>query len=288
MNATTNATTNAVRVGARRGWIEMRNSLRAPDDLAYYVIGAAVFVVVMWLNRDNEIQGTGITAALLIFPGVLAFSTMFSASYGLATQVATEREDGTLLRAKSVPHGMRGYVVGQTTRGTLEVALNVLLLSVPATLLVPGLWGSAGPEGIAVMVAVLLLGLVACVPIGFAVGSVFRSPRAVGGWGMLVIAGLVYVSGVFFPISQIPGWAQVVGQLTPMYWMGLGLRGALLPDSAVAIELGQSWRTLEVFGVLGLWAVVGVVLAPVLLRRMARRESGSVVQAGREKQLQRV
>ena len=93
---------------------------------------------------------------------------------------------------------------------------------------------------------------------------------------------------MFFPISVIPGWAQVVGQLTPMYWMGLGLRQALLPDSVVAIEIGESWRTLEMFGVLGLWAAVGAVLAPVLLRRMARRESGSVVQAGREKQLQRV
>ncbi|HLT82976.1 MAG TPA: ABC transporter permease [Phototrophicaceae bacterium] len=283
-----NATTNAARAGARRGWIEFRNSMRAPEDVVYYVIGAAVFVAVMWFNRDNDVDGAGISSALLIFPGVLAFNTMFAASYGLATAVATEREDGTLLRAKSVPHGMRGYVVGQTTRVTLEVVFSLLLVTVPATLLVPGLWGSAGAGGLALMVAVLLLGLVACVPIGFAVGSVFRSPRAVGGWGMLVIAGLVFVSGVFFPISVIPGWAQVVGQLTPMYWMGLGLRQALLPDSVVAIEIGESWRTLEMFGVLGLWAAVGAVLAPVLLRRMARRESGSVVQAGREKQLQRV
>lgn len=282
------ATTNAARVGARRGWIEFRNSMRAPEDLVYYIVGASIFVAVLWFNRHNDVEGATISVALLIFPGVLAFNTMFSASYGLATAVATEREDGTLLRAKSVPHGMRGYVVGQTVRTLLEVAFTFVLLSVPATIIVPGLWGSAGAGGIALMAAVLLLGLVACVPIGFAVGSVFRSPRAVGGWGMLVIAGLVFVSGVFVPISQIPGWAQVVGQLTPMYWMGLGVRSALLPDTAVVIELGESWRTVETFAALGLWAAAGLVLAPVLLRRMARRESGSVVQAAREKQLQRV
>ena len=34
--------------------------------------------------------------------------------------------------------------------------------------------------------------------------------------------------------------------------------------------------------VLWAWAVVGALLAPVLLRRMARRQSGSQVQAARE------
>ncbi|MEE6280122.1 ABC transporter permease [Georgenia sp. MJ170] len=283
-----NPTSNAVRAGLRRGRTEFGKSIRAPEDLTYYAFGTAIFLVVMWLNRSNEIEGSGISLSLLLFPGVLAFTTVFAAAYGLATAVTTEREDGTLLRAKSVPHGMRGYVVGQTTRTTLEVSFNVLLLAVPATFLVPGLWDHLGVTGAVQLVGVLLLGLVACVPIGFVVGSVFKNPRSVGGWGMLVMGGLVYVSGVFFPLTQLPDWVQVVGQVTPLYWLGLGLRGAMLPDSAVAIEVGESWRTLEAFGVLGLWAVVGILVAPVLLRRMARRESGSSVAARREKQLQRV
>ena len=34
---------------------------------------------------------------------------------------------------------------------------------------------------------------------------------------------------------------------------------------------------------LGAWAVLGLVVAPIVLRRMARRESGSSVAARREK-----
>jgi ABC-2 type transport system permease protein len=37
------------------------------------------------------------------------------------------------------------------------------------------------------------------------------------------------------------------------------------------------------FAVLALWAVLGMVLAPILLRRMARRQSGSTVAAARER-----
>jgi ABC-2 type transport system permease protein len=35
--------------------------------------------------------------------------------------------------------------------------------------------------------------------------------------------------------------------------------------------------------VLGVWAVIGLLLAPILLRRMARRESGSTLAAARER-----
>jgi ABC-2 type transport system permease protein len=54
------------------------------------------------------------------------------------------------------------------------------------------------------------------------------------------------------------------------------------------VEIGHSWRHLETLGVLGAWATVGLILAPIVLRRMARRESGSRVADRREKMLQRV
>ena len=74
----------------------------------------------------------------------------------------------------------------------------------------------------------------------------------------------------------------------PIYWLGLGMRSALLPDSLVSVEIGDSWRHLETIGVLGVWAVAGLILAPIVLRRMARRESGSSVAERRHKAMQRV
>jgi ABC-2 type transport system permease protein len=61
----------------------------------------------------------------------------------------------------------------------------------------------------------------------------------------------------------------------------------MLPGYAAAVELGQSWRHLETVGVLGIWAIAGLVVAPIVLRRMARGESGSKVAAPREKAMQR-
>jgi ABC-2 type transport system permease protein len=104
----------------------------------------------------------------------------------------------------------------------------------------------------------------------------------------LPVLALIGISGIFYPVTALPGWLEFVAQLTPIYWLGLGMRSALLPGDAAAVEIGESWRQLETVGVLGVWAVLGLLVAPVVLRRMARRESGSGVAGRREKALQRI
>jgi ABC-2 type transport system permease protein len=99
---------------------------------------------------------------------------------------------------------------------------------------------------------------------------------------------MVTISGIFGPMDDLWEGVQLIAQVFPMYWLALGMRSAFLPDSAATYELGDSWRTLEVFGVLGAWAVVGLVVAPMVLRRMARRESGSLLETRKQEQLQRI
>ena len=66
------------------------------------------------------------------------------------------------------------------------------------------------------------------------------------------------------------------------------MRSALLPDAAAAAELGGSWRPVETTLVLLAWAVAGLALAPPILRRMARRESGSLMEQRRQRAMQRI
>jgi ABC-2 type transport system permease protein len=281
------ATGNAVACGLRRGRTEFMNSVRAGQDIAYYVIVSLIVLFVLWLNRNGTLPGTDVSVALFMLPGLLALQIVFSGAYGVATQLATEREDGTLLRLKSVPGGMTGYVVGQMLRTTMEIAFSMVILLIPASFFITGL-NANGLTGWMEALGYILLGLLAVLPLGFVIGSVFKNPRSVGGWGMLVMGAVIWVSGIFTPLAGMAGWVQVLGQLTPTYWLGLGLRSALLPEAAAAAEIDGSWRTLATVGLLLLWAIIGFLLAPPLLRRMARRESGSSVAARREKALQRV
>ncbi|PKW14255.1 ABC transporter permease [Saccharopolyspora spinosa] len=274
---------NAARTGLQRGWIEFRQTLTTPQDLWGYLFPTVILLVVMSFQRGSTVAGFSLGAMTL--PGALGMGIGFSGLITIAQQLTVEREDGTLLRAKATPDGMFGYLIGKITLIGCMSLVSLVILLVPGLVMFDGL--ATGVDTWLTLVWVLVLGLVATMPIGAIIGSLFANPRSLG-LIMLPMMGLIAISGIFYPITGYPEWLQWIAQVFPMYWLGLGMRSALLPDGMAAAEIGESWRHLETAGVLGLWAVVGLVVAPVVLRRMARRESGSSVAARREKAMQRV
>ena len=278
MNA---GTRHAVRLGARRGWTEFGQSLRSVQDQAGYLVLAGIMVGTLWVNRDDRVEGTSLLYPTVALPGILAALVAYSAVFNTAFALAMEREDGTLLRHRALPHGMQGYVTGQVVYQSLNLVPTLLVVLVPSALLFDG----AVPRGAGdwlTVAWVLALGLLATLPLGMVLGSVAPNAQKVGLWGLLPILGLTVISGVFFPLQALWGGAQVVAQAFPVYWIGLGLRSAFLPEAAAALEVSGSWRTGPMVLVLAAWAVAGLLVAPVVLRRMARRQSGSQVAAARD------
>lgn len=274
----------AVRIGAARGWTEFVQSLTRAEEYIFNVLICGVILVVLWFQRDHAIAGTSLPLATLALPGVVGMLLAFNATTGGAFVVAFEREDGTLLRARTVPHGIIGYLTGQAVRIPLNLAMCVLYILIPGLFLFDGLTGTNWLT----FIWVFVLGLLATLPLSMALGALSSNPRVAAQWLGLLGAGLAAISGIFYPITAMAAWLQSIAQVFPYYWLGLGMRSAMLPDEAKAVELDGSWRHLETVLVLGAWAVIGLLLAPVLLRRMARRESGARMQAGREKAAQRI
>ncbi|HWD63999.1 MAG TPA: ABC transporter permease [Solirubrobacteraceae bacterium] len=276
----------AVRLGLSRGWREFRQILLSPQDLAWYVLIAVVFVVVLFFQRHSTEKGTHVSLAFAVLPSILGMMVALGGLQGAASSLATEREDGTLLRAKAIPNGMIGYLTGRIVSICLATVLSLVIILVPGLFLIPKL-AATGLTGWLTFVWVLALGLLATLPWGAIIGSLAKSPASVLGLSMLPIIGITAISGIFYPIFALPGWVQGLAQGFPVYWLGLGVRSAFLPGSASAVEIGGSWRHLETVAVLGAWAVIGLVVAPIVLRRMARRESGSDMQARRQRAMQR-
>ncbi|SFA93115.1 ABC-2 type transport system permease protein [Amycolatopsis marina] len=281
-----NPTLNAIRAGITRGKIESRQMLTNSEDLGSTLVFTTIFIVVMVLMRGSTVPGTDFSLGTMTVPSVLGMSLVFSGVVGIAAGLSVDREDGTLLRAKAIPNGMRGYLVGRVVSSSAYAVGGLVLTLVPCLFLFDGL-ATGGLTSWLTLAWVLAVGLLATMPLGAIIGALMPSPRSMG-LVMLPFSILTAVSGIFYPITALPEWVQGFSQIFPIYWLGLGMRSALLPDSMAAVEIGESWRHLETLGVLGIWAVIGYALAPVVLRRMARRESGSAVAARREKALQQV
>jgi ABC-2 type transport system permease protein len=277
----------AVRAGLNHGWIELSHCFTMLED-AFEILPFPLISVVLLLALDakhTDLPGTHFPLGSTLLAGMLVANVSINGITGFGVRLAAEREDGTLLRAKATPNGMLGYLIGR-----IVVVSGTIMLTVVSLLIV----GLAPFSGLALgrtvtwltLAWVLALGLLATLSIGAVLGSLFRSVRSAP-VVMLGTFGLIGISGIFYPITRLPTWLQWVGQAFPLYWLGLGVRSALLPGNLAAVEIGHSWRHLATAGVLGAWAIAGLVLAPILLRRVARREAGSRVAARRERVLTR-
>jgi len=275
----------ALRAGLQRARIELRQQLTSAQDVWGTLFFPVLSLIVMYVLRDSRVPGTGFSLGTRSVPGVLGMNVVLGALTVLAMTLTMDREDGTLLRAKATPHGVPGYLTGRLLSRAATTVLGVLVLLLPAGFLFDGL-ELGGAQSWFTLAWVLALGLLAVLPWGAVAGASFGSAQSLGVLTVPVML-LMVISGVFYPVGAFPGWLQWIAQVFPVYWLGLGLRSALLPYGLGAAELGGSWRHLETAGVLAGWALAGLVVAPFVLRRMARRESGASVAARREKALQR-
>jgi ABC-2 type transport system permease protein len=276
---------HAMRVGLRGGWIECLQSLRSTQDQGYFLFTSFGVLAYLWIRRDDEVGDTGLLVPSVSLPSILGALIAFGVIIGPAYTLAMAREDGTLLRYKAIPHGLRGYFTGQLLSHSFGLVPQLLLILVPSFLLFDDVM-AGGAAGWLTVAWVLVLGLLATMPLGIIIGALVPSTQKVGTWGMLPVLVLTGISGIFYPIQQLWGWVQVIAQIFPVYWLGLGMRSAFLPDSAASEEIAGAWRTPETALVLAAWAAIGLVLAPIVLRRMSRRQSGTQVEAAREAALQ--
>jgi ABC-2 type transport system permease protein len=278
------AATGPVALGVRRGGIELRQILTYWPDLFQTLFFPAISILVLFLMRGHHVPGTAFSLGSLTLPSVIGMGFAMGGMLGVTGLIAVDREDGTLLRAKATPGGMTAYVISKIVYVSATQVAGLILTLVLGLIAFPGVRVSAA--GLATLVWVSVLGLLATIPIGVTLGSMLPNPRFIP-LVFFPLGAITAISGIFYPITHLAGWLQAVGQVFAVYWLGLGMRAALLPGFMKTVELNGSWRLPYVLLALALWSALGLAAAPPLLRRMARRESGSKVAARRERAMLR-
>lgn len=261
------------RAGLLRGGIELRHLLRNPKEMSGHLVNVVVALLLAGYI-SSKVPGTQVPLAHLTLAGFAAYLLFQIGLVNLPQILVTEREEGALLRLRATPGGIPAYLVAKSLLvvamafGTLVVLLGAAALLVDGPL-------PHGPGGWLTLLWVSALGLLAVVPLGAALGAVLPNPREALALIMLPVMGLLVTSGAMFPLSSLPAVVQKIASVFPLKWMAQGLRSALLPDAARAAEPAGSWELPTVALILTAWAVLGFLLAVPLLRRAARRESGS-------------
>lgn len=266
-----NISLSTVKLGFERGWIDFKRFMTSADDIVPVLFIGIISLGFLWYQRDHQING--ISLALVTLPSIIGMIVAFSGFSNISGLITYEHEDGTLLRAKTIPQGIKIYFIARLVFVALTTA--VMLLSIlPGLFFVDGI--SINLSQAVALGGILLLGFIATVTWGAIVGALIKNAKdaSVLMFPTLLIVG---ISGIFYPITALWGWVQVIAQIFPVYWLGLGVRSIILPAEAVANEIANSWRTSEMLAILAAWAIVGLLLAPRVLSRMTRRATGSAM-----------
>ncbi|WP_314455014.1 ABC transporter permease [uncultured Actinomyces sp.] len=213
----------------------------------------------------GEMSG-GITMGEYMLPAMITMGVLMNCTQILAISVAAERENGELKRLAVLPVPAWAYVAAKCLANVAVSVLNIVVLIISGSLALGlSLPAAAGSWGLAALTLVLTVGV--CTALGLAIGRSCPSSRAASGILTPIIIILQFVSGLFLPLSQLPGWMVHGFSVLPVRWSAELMREAFLPASAAAVEPTGGWETGKGLAVVAAWLVGGVVAAVVVSRR---------------------
>lgn len=197
-----------LRLGLVRTGVELREFAREREAIvfifAYPIVMLAIFATVF--GNDGPITAGGVTVsfAQYFLPGMIATGIMLSTYQSLALSIAVERDDGTLKRLRATPLPATSYFLGKVLLSLVTVLTQtVLLLAVAALAFDVPMPDDVGSW--ATFAWVFVLGTATGAVCGVAYSSVPRSGRSASAVVVTPLLVLQFTSGVFFPVTQLPG-----------------------------------------------------------------------------------
>jgi ABC-2 type transport system permease protein len=258
-----------------RGTVELRQFWRERDAVVFIFALPIALLGIFSAVFDSDPMGVGeasMNFPQYFLPGMVAAGAVLTSFQSVATTIAVERDDGTLHRLRCTPLPASAYIGGKVAVVlVVSLAQAVLLLAVAALLFDVPL--PTDPTRWLTFTWVYALGVATGAVCGVAFSSVPRSGRSATTVVTPVVLVLQFISGVFFPFYLLPTWMQHVASVFPLKWVAQGMRSALLPPQAVALEASGSWMHGLTAAVLGTWLILGFAVSTRTFR-WRRRDDG--------------
>jgi len=170
-------------------------------------------------------------------PGLIAMALFFTASATTPTVFPFETRTGTLERLLTAPMGLKILLAGDILAAFL---FGLVLSAIPIFI-------SLALLGASLESAILLFAAVVSSALCFAVlGTLFSVPPTDNAASIMTLANLVrlpliFFSGVFLPVQDMPEWSRAVSYISPLTYTtetirtALGEQAFIRPDAALAM-----------------------------------------------------
>jgi len=195
-----------------------------------------------------------------VAPGIMAMTVMMSVMTGLPGAISQEKEVGTMDGMMVAPINRLSIILGKTLAQTARGLLQGIVLMILAI----ALFGVTIQGNIILVFGLLLLGVFSFVGLGIVLTSFASDQQTATMLMTTLMFPMMFLSGVFFPIQQMPWYMQDISKVLPLTYATDDLRkvmvlGATIPDITTELTI------LIAFGI-----VMTAIAVPVFRRAMTR------------------
>ena len=208
------------------------------------------------LTLDTKpVQSRNLTYVDFLVPGMIALSIMQTGLFGVVFTFVQWKQRGILRRLMATPMRVRDFFFSQLVTRLTTVALQIgVLIAVGILAFHFHFTGN--------LLYLLLVGIVGggiFLAMGLAISGAAKSEETAAPIANLISLPLMFLSGVFFPRSAMPGWLQSITQYSPLTYVSNALR-------SISIDGASLWavRT-DLLGIM-IWLVIAVVIATRLFK----------------------
>ena len=209
--------------------------------------------------NESLIQGQGQGFKGWLIPGIAAMAIMQTGLFTVVFSLVRFKSQGVLRRLKATPIGAAHFLAGQlTTKAIVVVIQTYVLIIVGAVAL--GVSVNTGRLGAWFDLTILaLLGGALFIAMGLAISGWAKSEETAAPMANVISMPMMFLSGVFFPLSVMPEWLTRWSQYLPLTYLADGMR-AITVEGATVTTLGN-----ELIG-LTVWIIVVFAIATKTFR----------------------
>ena len=193
-------------------------------------------------------------------PGIMAMVIMMAVMTGIAASISQERELGTIDGMLSAPTSRLSIILGksmaQIVRGLLQAGITLLLAVV-----VFGVSINGSPW---LLVLLLILTVFSFIGIGMLISAMASQQQTAMTIMMTLSMPMMFLSGAFFPIQQMPQIMQWISRVLPLTYAVDALRKCMV------LGTGISGMMTEILVMLGFGVVFIAVAIPVFRKVITR------------------
>ena len=194
-----------------------------------------LFLVVFGTGLASAISNLGggaVDYRVFMFPGILAMTVLFTSVFS-AISVVWDREFGFLKEVMVAPVTRTSVAIGKVLGGSTVAMLQGTIL-----LLLAPLIGISVTFSQIILVMLLML-LLAAMMSAFGILLAARQ-KTMEGFQMIMnflLMPMLFISGAFFPLTDVPGWPELLARLNPVTYGVDAIRQVMLagtaPDAAL-------------------------------------------------------